>query len=93
MNELLFGVAAFLMANLALGLVRIGRGPEPGDRLLALLLFGTMAVAVLLLLAYAQQIRALLAVALVLVLLAAIAAIAFAQLPRAAWRAGRAPRS
>ena len=92
MSELLYGVAAFLLANLALGLLRVRRGPEPGDRLLALLLFATITVAVLLLLAYAQQIRALLSVALVLVLLAAIAAIAFTQLPRRA-RPGRAPWS
>ena len=74
-------IAAFLLANLVAGLLRVMRGPGPADRLLALLLFGTISVAILLLLAYAQGIPALSTVALIVVALAAIAAIAFTQLP------------
>lgn len=81
MDEFFMAIAAFLLANLALGLLRVRRGPAPADRLLAVLLFGTITVAVLLLLAYAQQAPALLTVALLVAVLAAIAAIAFTQLP------------
>ena len=82
MSPFLMGIAAFLLANLLAGLLRVMRGPTPADRLLALLLFGTVTVAILLLLSYAQAIPALSTVALIVVALAAIAAIAFTQLPR-----------
>lgn len=81
MSQLLIGIAAFLLANLLAGLLRVMRGPAPADRLLALLLFGTITVAVLLLLSYAEGIPALATVALIVVALAAIAAVAFTQLP------------
>lgn len=86
MAEFLMGIAAFLLANLVLGLLRVRRGPTPADRLLGLLLFGTITVAILILLAYAQQAAALLTVALLVAALAAIAAIAFTQLPQALTR-------
>lgn len=91
MNEYFLAVAAFLLANLVAGLVRAARGPTPVDRLLSLLLLGTITIAILLLLAYAQQAPALLAVALLVVALAAIAAIAFTQLPPGTSRSGRGP--
>lgn len=86
MDEFLIGLATFLLANLVLGLLRLRRGPTPADRLLALLLFGTITVAIVLLLAHAQQQPALSTVALLIVVLAAIAAIAFTQMPQSIHR-------
>lgn len=81
MDEVLIGIATFLLANLVLGFMRLRRGPAPADRLLALLLFGTISVAIVLLLAHAQGVAALSTVALLITVLAAIAAIAFTQMP------------
>jgi multicomponent Na+:H+ antiporter subunit F len=79
MNALLLGVATFLLANLAAGLWRVMRGPTGADRMLAAQLFGTTAVAVLLLLADATARPALRDIALVFAFLAAVAAVAFVQ--------------
>jgi multicomponent Na+:H+ antiporter subunit F len=79
MTTLLLGVAAFLLLNLAGGLWRVMRGPTAADRMLAAQLFGTTAVAVLLLLADAMGDAALRDIALVFALLAAVAAVAFVQ--------------
>ncbi|MEA5445520.1 MrpF/PhaF family protein [Gammaproteobacteria bacterium AB-CW1] len=81
MTLVLHSLALFLVLNLALGLVRAWSGPGPADRMLAILLFGTTTVAVLLLLAYATNQPALKIVALLFVMLAAIGSIAFVQLP------------
>lgn len=83
MNMLPLLLAMFLLANLLAALVRVVRGPTAADRMLAALLFGTMGVAVLLLLAYAGGGSALVDVALVFALLAAITGVAFGQ---RAWR-------
>lgn len=72
-------LACFLLLNLAAGLWRVMRGPTAADRMLAAQLFGTTAVAVLLLLADAAGEPALRDVALVFALLAAVAAVAFVQ--------------
>lgn len=79
MNALLLGLASFLLLNLAAGLWRVMRGPTAADRMLAAQLFGTTAVAVLLLLAEGMQRPALRDIALVFALLAAVAAVAFVQ--------------
>lgn len=79
MSPLLVGIAAFLLLNLAAGLWRVMRGPTAADRMLAAQLFGTTAVATLLLLAEGMQRPALRDVALVFALLAAVAAVAFVQ--------------
>ena len=79
MSVLLLGIAAFLVLNLAAGLWRVMRGPTAADRMLAAQLFGTTAVAVLLLLAEAMGEAALRDIALVFALLAAVAAVAFVQ--------------
>jgi len=79
MSALLLGLAAFLLVNLAAGLVRVMRGPTAADRMLAVQLFGTTAVAVVLLLAEAQQEPGVHNVALVFALLAAVASVAFVQ--------------
>lgn len=91
MNEFLMAMSVFLLANLLVGLARVHRGPTPSDRLLALLLFGTTTVAIVLLTAYARQAPALLTVALLFVALAAIATIAFTQLPRPGHDGARDP--
>ena len=73
-------VAGFLLLTLLAGMWRILRGPGEADRMLAAQLFGTTAVAILLLLAEAMQQPALRDIALVFALLAAVAIIAFVRL-------------
>lgn len=92
MSALMMGMAVFLLANLVLGLLRVYAGPGPADRMLAVLLFGTTTVATMLLLAYAQDMPALIVVALVFVMLAAIGSVAFVQLPKRLRRAGKDQR-
>jgi len=82
MQTLLLALALFLLLNLAAGLWRVLRGPTPADRMLAAQLFGTTAVATLLLLAQHHGNAALRDVALVFALLAAVTAVAFV---RRAW--------
>ncbi len=77
MTEFYLGVAAFLLLNILIGLIRILRGPTPPDRMLAAQLFGTTGVAILLLLSQALAAPAIVDVALVLALLGAVAAIVF----------------
>jgi len=72
-------ITGFLLLNLAAGLWRVMRGPTAADRMLAAQLFGTTAVAALLLLAEGMARPALRDVALVFALLAAVAAVAFVQ--------------
>jgi len=79
MTDLLLWVVAFLLVNMAAGLVRVARGPTPADRMLAAQLFGTTGVAVLLLLADAMAAPALRDVALVFALLAVVVAVAFVR--------------
>ncbi|MDX5445130.1 MAG: monovalent cation/H+ antiporter complex subunit F [Zoogloeaceae bacterium] len=86
MSMLLEGVAFLLLASLALGLLRIWRGPGVADRMLAAQLFGTTGVALLLVLAELQRLPALRDVALVLALLAVLAVLAFVA---RAWNTGR----
>jgi|AntRauTorcE11898_2_1112593.scaffolds.fasta_scaffold45289_3 multicomponent Na+:H+ antiporter subunit F len=77
MTLLLNVVALFLLGNLVLALVRIWRGPDPADRMLASQLFGTTGVALLLVLAEAQSMPSLRDVALILALLSVLAIVAF----------------
>lgn len=79
MTTYLTGAAAFLVANVAVGLIRVMRGPSPADRMLAAQLFGTTGVAVLLLLSRAMDAPALMDTALVFVLLAAVLSVAFVK--------------
>ena len=76
--EFLLGAAAFVLLTVAVGLIRLLRGPADADRIMAAQLLGTGAVAVLLLVATALGSTAVLDVALVLALLAAFLAAAFA---------------
>ena len=89
MQILCLSLAVFVLLNLAAGMWRILRGPTAADRMLAAQLFGTTAVAVLVLLAQAYGAPALRDVALVFALLAAVTAVAFV---RRAWPEGEAER-
>lgn len=77
MDAFLWTTALFLLANLALGLGRVLRGPGKADRMLAAQLFGTVGVAILLLLAEAEAEPALRDVGLLLAVLASVAAVSF----------------
>jgi len=81
-QTLFFAIALFLLLNLSAGMWRVLRGPTAADRMLAAQLFGTTAVAVLLLLAQATGNGAMRDVALLFALLAAVTAVAFV---RRAW--------
>ena len=69
----------FLLINLLVTLVWVSRGSTIADRLLVALLFGTVGVALLLLLAYTVNVPALVDTALVFALLAVITGAAFTQ--------------
>jgi multicomponent Na+:H+ antiporter subunit F len=77
MSEWYLGLEVFLVLNLIVGLFRIRRGPTPADSMLAIQLFGTTAVAILVLFAQALNRPALRDVALVFALLAAVSTVAF----------------
>lgn len=78
--ELLYtGIGLFLLLMLAIGLIRVVRGPTDFDRMMAAQLFGTTAVAILCLLAEAGNQAALRSVALVFALLSAITAVSFVR--------------
>ena len=79
MPDFLLAAAIFVLATVALGLVRILRGPAAADRMMAAQLFGTGGIAALLLLGVATEANAVIDVALVLALLAAFASVAFVQ--------------
>jgi len=77
--EFLLGTAAFILAMVALGLVRVLRGPTDADRLLATQLLGTGGIAALLLLGAATRVSGTVDVALTLALLGAFATFAFVK--------------
>lgn len=77
LDALLDLFALVLLGSLALGLVRIWRGPGFADRMLAAQLLGTTGVALLIVLAERMAQPALRDVALVLALLALLAVLAF----------------
>jgi len=77
MDTLYVWLALFLLVNIVVGFIRVLRGPTAADRMLAAELFGTAAVAVMLLLAGASGEQALVDVALVFALLSALAVVTF----------------
>lgn len=77
MTEFLLAAAAFVLGTVALGLVRLLRGPEDADRMMAAQLLGTGGVAALLLLGVASGVGAVAEVGLLLALLSAFASVAF----------------
>jgi multicomponent Na+:H+ antiporter subunit F len=79
MTGLYIGFALILLLTISLGLVRVLRGPTATDRMLAAQLFGTTAVAILLLLGQASGNTAIWDVALIFALLAAVTAVTFVR--------------
>jgi len=79
MADFLLSAACFVLAMVALGLVRILLGPGDADRIMAAQLLGTGGTAVLLLVSEAMSLPAAVDVALVLALLAAFVSVAFAE--------------
>jgi multicomponent Na+:H+ antiporter subunit F len=79
MADFLLGAAVFVLLMVAIGLVRILRGPGDADRLMATQLLGTGGIAALLLLGAATGTAAVVDVALTLALLAAFASFAFVK--------------
>jgi multicomponent Na+:H+ antiporter subunit F len=79
MAEFLLSAAAFVLLMVALGLLRVARGPGYADRMMAAQLLGTGGIAALLLLGAAVGEAAVVDVALTLALLAAFTSIAFVK--------------
>jgi multicomponent Na+:H+ antiporter subunit F len=77
MADFLVSAAGFVLAMVAVGLVRVLHGPANADRMMAAQLLGTGGIAALLLMAAAKDADALVDVALILALLAAFASAAF----------------
>jgi multicomponent Na+:H+ antiporter subunit F len=75
--EFLLAASGFVLATVALGLVRILRGPSDADRMMAAQLLGTGGVGALLLLGAGNGERAAVDVALTIALLSAFASVAF----------------
>lgn len=78
MNDFLLGAAAFVLLVVAVGMIRILRGPGDAERMMAAQLLGSGGIAALLLGATAGM-SAVTDVALILALLAAFASIMFVK--------------
>jgi multicomponent Na+:H+ antiporter subunit F len=79
MTEFLTGALGFILAMLALGLVRVLRGPNDADRMMAAQLIGTGGIAALVLLGAVTGTPAAVDVALTIALLATFASIAMVK--------------
>ena len=79
MPGFLLAAAVFVLATVAVGLLRLLYGPGTADRLMAVQLLGTGGITVLLLLGVAMRMAAAVNVALTLALLAAFASAAFVK--------------
>jgi multicomponent Na+:H+ antiporter subunit F len=79
MTDFLFAAAGFVLAMVALGLVRVLRGPGDADRMMAAQLLGSGGIAALLLVGAAAGDGSVVDVSLTLALLAAFASIAFVK--------------
>lgn len=79
MNEFLLAAAGVVLATVALGMVRILRGPADVDRMMAAQLLGTGGIAVLLLASTGADMPAAIDGALTLALLSVFASIAFVK--------------
>jgi len=79
MPQFLLSASGFVMVIVAVGLIRILRGPADVDRMMAAQLFASGGVAALLLLAAGAGAPAALDVALTLALLTAFASVAFVK--------------
>jgi multicomponent Na+:H+ antiporter subunit F len=78
MADFLLAAAGFVLATVAVGLVRILRGPGDADRIMAAQLLGTGGIAALLL-AQAMGVTAAVDVALIMALRAAFISVAFVK--------------
>jgi multicomponent Na+:H+ antiporter subunit F len=79
MADFLLAAAGFVLATVALGLVRVLWGPGEVDRIMAAQLLGTGGIAALLLWGEAMNLAAAVDVALTLALLAAFISVAFVK--------------
>ena len=79
MAEFLHWMGAFVVLTVALGLLRVARGPGRAERMMAAQLLGTGAIGALLLFAAASGEPSVVDVALLLALLSAFASIAFVK--------------
>ena len=79
MTEFMTAALGFILAMLGLGLIRVLRGPDDADRMMAAQLIGTGGIAALLLLGVVTGVPATVDVALILALLATFASIAFVK--------------
>lgn len=79
MTAFLTAALGFILLMLALGLVRVLRGPRDVDRMMAAQLVGTGGIASMLLLGAVTRVPATIDVALTLALLATFASIAFVK--------------
>lgn len=77
MTLVLSAVALVLVLSMLVGLVRVGAGPTPADRLAGALLIGSTGVGLLVVLSVLASTRALRDVALVLVVLSALVVVVF----------------
>ncbi len=80
MTIYLYAIATLLLLSILAGLIRVLRGPRPAERMMAAQLFGTAAVAILLILSRIMDSPALLDVAMVFALLASVTLVAFVVL-------------
>ncbi len=79
MAEFLLAAAAFVVLMVAIGLLRVLRGPGDADRMMAAQLLGTGGIAAVLLIGAATGESAAVDVALTIALLAAFASFAFVK--------------
>ena len=79
MAEFLFAMSGFVLATVALGLIRVLRGPADADRMMAAALLGSGGIAGLLLFGAAAGLDSVIDLALTLALLAAFATVAFVK--------------
>lgn len=79
MSMFLICAAGFILLTVAVGLVRVLRGPTAADRMMAAQLLGTGGIAGMLLLAKAMAVPAVVDVALVLAVVAGFVGIAFTR--------------
>ena len=79
MDDFMLSAGAFIVLMVALGLVRVARGPGRAERMMAAQLLGTGAIGALLLFGAASGEGAVFDVALTLALLSAFASIAFVK--------------
>ena len=93
MTAFLTASLGFILAMLALGLVRILRGPRDTDRMMATQLVGTGGIASMLLLGAVTRVSATIDVAFTLALLATFASIAFVKKGQSRLEAGESSSS